>query len=72
MLGFWSKDEQGWGKAKKRTGFLTSSEFIGVELGRSCDGSHRHVDLVQGRAKAAEAYPRELCEGILKGVGEGG
>ena len=31
---------------------------------------HRHITLVNGRAKAAEVYPDKLCKEIVKGLVE--
>ena len=43
------------------TGFMTKSVEIARQLERKCDGMHRHIVLVGGRAKQAEVYPEELC-----------
>ena len=53
---------------KKPTAFMTNAEEIGWELNKRCQGGHRHVQLVNGRAKRAEVYPDELCYCILKGL----
>ena len=56
------------GPVKKATGFMTSSRYIADQLSKKCDGSHKHVHLMGGRAAAAQVYPDELCEAILRGV----
>ena len=36
--------------------------------GKSGEERHRHVQLVSGRAKACEVYPKELCKAIMRGL----
>ncbi len=62
------KDGDGIALVRKPTGFMTNSLEIDRQLERKCDGMHRHIVLVGGRAKQAEVYPEELCKGILKGL----
>ena len=45
----------------KPTGFMTNAAGIADELGKTCDGSHSHVKLLNGRVRRAEVYPDELC-----------
>lgn len=52
---------------KKPTTFLTNAEEIRKLLGEQCEGMHKHIHLLNGRAKRAEIYPDELCLRILKG-----
>ena len=33
-----------------------------------CEGHHRHVQLMGGRASAARVYPDELCEAVVQGL----
>ena len=67
-FGMMSKDEQGPGLVRKTTRILTNSEeIVGATLHR-CQGGHRHVALVSGRAKACAEYPENLCEAFLKGL----
>ena len=33
-----------------------------------CQGCKRHVQLVEGRAKAAQRYPRPLCRAVTRGI----
>ena len=68
-------DEGQWGHVRKETLWLTNSEEIARELQGVCNNyvpgaePHRHVHLVgASRAKAAQVYPRELCEAILRGL----
>ena len=63
-----SEDEQGKGLVKKPTGFLTNSEYMRRALDKQCLGSHRHVHLMGGRAKACQVYPEKLVRAILKGI----
>ena len=60
---------------RKETLWLTNSKQIAEELQGTCENElrgrivHRHVHLVGGsRAKAAQVYPRELVEAILRGL----
>ena len=39
-------------------------------LSRRCQGNHTHVPLVNGKAKGAQRYPKELCEAMVKGFQE--
>ena len=54
--------------AMKPTGFLTKSWCVARELSKRCPGDHLHFSLVEGRAKAAEQYPKGLCQAICRGV----
>ena len=49
---------------------MTNSNKIARRLSRTCDNSHRHQPLIDGRAKAAAIYPRKLCEEIIIGLKE--
>ena len=71
-FGMESCDHVGPGKVLKPTYFATNSECIAEELDKKCfnrDGQddHRHVPLINGRARAAQIYPRELCRAICSG-----
>eukprot|EP00972_Heterocapsa_arctica_P089594 13211468-Heterocapsa_arctica.AAC.1 len=57
QYGLTSVDEHGPGAARKTNRFLTNSPHIAKELGRRCSGDHRHVQLISGRAAAAQRYP---------------
>ena len=60
---------------QKATTIMSSSEEVLKRVARRCSNEtcqpqerHRHVQLISGRAKAAQVYPREfgvqVCEGI--------
>lgn len=70
MYGLKSTDSAGEAPAKKPTMFATSAGRIADRLSKRCDGMHRHVQLVGGRAGPAARYPRELCEAICEGLRE--
>ena len=58
---------------RKGTRVMSSSEEILKRIARRCsneDGGtqHRHVHLIQGRAKAAQVYPKDLASSICEGV----
>ena len=63
-----SQDFQGTGPVKKPTKFMTNSDHVARWVRAECTGNHRHVQLVGGRAKASEVYPRKLCEATLHGL----
>ena len=54
----------------KPTTFMTNSQCIANGLEQRCPGNHRHIQLINGRAKAAEVYPDKLCKAILMGLME--
>ena len=54
--------------AMKPTCFMSNSSEVIRVLSVRCDNSHEHQALVQGRAKAAGKYPRELCDAICEGI----
>ena len=58
----------GIGLNKKPTGLLTNSPYVAEEMGRLCDGGHQHVNLMEGRAKKAEEYPKAFCQAMVKGI----
>ena len=64
-----STDKQGTAPAKKPTRFMTNSLEVYKVLNKKCDGKcPRHVQLMEGRAKAAAVYPKRLCRAILQGT----
>ena len=63
-----SEDNQGVGYVRKETKWLTNSEELANVLDGECDGSHRHVHLVNGRARSAQVYPPKLVAAILRGI----
>ena len=68
MFGMTQQDEQGMGFVKKSTGFMTNAWEIAGELSKKCSGDHRHITLLNGRAKRAEVYPDDLCVRIVDGL----
>ena len=69
MAGMKSIDDQGEAPARKRTGILTNSNAVADMLRQfQCDGMHRHVRLLGGKAKYCERYPEEFCEKVCKTV----
>ena len=67
-FGMKARDEQGVGLVSKPTRIMTSAHEVAKRVNRKCCGGHRHVHLVSGRARAAQVYPRELCERICEGI----
>ena len=67
-FGLMSRDQYGVAPAKKPTTFLTNSISISAQLNRKCPGCRRHIPLVNGRASAAQVYPRKLCEAVCRGA----
>ena len=74
-FGLKSQDMLGEAPAKKPTRFLTNSYHVGEALAVRCQNAkrefrdqHRHVQLMQGRAQAAQIYPQKLCEAIVQGI----
>ena len=63
-----SRGSRGRGAARRRTKFMTNSYHIAKELGRTCDGTHRHQSLIGGRAKQTERHPQGLCRAICRGL----
>ena len=53
---------------KKPTTFMTNSPCIANRLSTKCQGGHKHITLLGGRAKRAEIYPDQLCREILIGL----
>ena len=54
----------------KATGFMTNCDGIAKRLAKKCNDGHRHIVLVNGRAKQAAIYPEKLCRQIVKGLME--
>ena len=63
-----STDEVGEGLVMKPTMFMTNSIAIARRLMRRCQGGHRHVHLISGRAAKAAEYTPELCRAICQGL----
>ena len=56
------------GPARKSTRILTNLPSAMATLGRRCSHDHRHVQLVNGRALAAQRYPRGLCKAFVQAL----
>ena len=74
-FGLCGRDEVGEAPIRKATRVMSSAEEVIKRISvrcsnETCDASqhHRHVHLIQGRAKAAQVYPRlfgiRVCQGI--------
>ena len=68
--GMWQVDSEGPALVKKPTGFLTNSAKVAERVSARCSGGHRHVHLVNGRARQAQEYPEGLCVAICEGLRE--
>ena len=68
QFGLTSRDSEGPGLAKKPTRVLTNLPSVAGMIDRKCQGGHRHVTLLDGKAKAAAAYTEEFCNSIIEGV----
>ena len=71
--GLTSNDGQRTGPARKRTSFMTNSPCIAQKVSLRCPNTSEyrvrdHVILINGRAKAAQAYPPALCRAVCKGL----
>ena len=67
MFDMVQEDGEGVGQIKKPTGFVTNAPEIAKQLQRVCNGRHRHIQLVGGRAKCAQVYPDKLREALITG-----
>ena len=64
----------GKGRVKKEIRWLMNSWFIAQALSGVCSSTlgktwHRHVNLINGRARAAQVYPPKLVKAILEAFG---
>ena len=67
MLGMTGEDDQGTAPVRKTREIMTNGKVIAEVIGRfRCDRTHRHVQLVHGKAKACEVYPEEFCRKICE------
>ena len=69
--GMESRDEQGQGLVKKATRFMSTSPEVLKRVAARCSNErggeqHRHVHLIQGRAKGAQAYPEHCAFGFAR------
>ena len=60
--GLTAEDEEGIGYA------LTNSPIIAAAVGKLCDGNHRHVHLVSGRAGPAARYTDQFCRTVCRAL----
>ena len=63
-----SEDSQGLGYVRKETQWLINSPEVAKAIQGKCEGGHRHVHWINGRARAAQEYPPRLVSAILKGI----
>jgi hypothetical protein len=68
MFGMKQEAEGSSGLVKKDTKFMTNAIMIAERLNRVCDKTHKHIQLIGGRAKKAQVYPEELCAQMLRGL----
>ena len=71
--GLAARGYNGLGLAKKSMGFVANSPCVAAHLDNRCPNSqqcqvHQHVVLINGRANAAQVYPRGLCRAICRGT----
>ena len=66
MFGLTTTTTTSTGRARKRTRFMSNAGCILDELSVTCDGSHFHIPLVNGRAAKAAVYPEELRKAICR------
>ena len=67
-FGIVQEDESGTALIKKPTGLMSNSRCIINRLNKKCTGGHRHILLVNGRARIAQVYPDGLCKEIISGL----
>ena len=67
-FGMKQKDDQGWAYINKPTTFMANSPEAVRELERRCPGNHRHIPLVDGKAAAAQVYPKRLCTAVCRAI----
>ena len=63
-----SEDATGVAPARKPTTFMTNSLEMKKLFERPCSGCPRHVQLLSGRAAAAQVYPKALCRALSQGI----
>ena len=68
QFGMTQEDQEGTAYIKKATRILSNSEAIDSMVERKCPGGHRHIPLLNGRAKQAEEYPEALCDAFIVGL----
>ena len=77
-----AEDTDGLAPAMKRTRILSNAAEVLKRIGRQCtnkeseeqsrdkalEKKHRHANLMNGRAKQCQVYPREFCRAVCVGV----
>ena len=63
-----SSDAEGEGLVRKRTKILTNSGEVARRVARKCLKDHRHVNLIGGRAKNAQLFPRAFSRAFCEGI----
>ena len=53
---------------EKGTYLMTNSVAIAKIMAKRCQGGHRHVHLIEGRAAAAAKYTEEFCKELCRGL----
>ena len=66
QFGQWSFDQDGTALVLKPTKILTNMRSAVQELGKRCQGGHRHIPLLGGKAGSCAQYPISLVDGFLK------
>ena len=72
--GMVARDENGTGPAQKRTTIMSNSpeglKRVGMQCPNKSNGGefHRHVQLLSGRAKQCQVYPRAFYQAVCEGV----
>ena len=67
-FGLIARDEHGEGLVRKATKIATNLPSIASAVNLRCEGGHRHVHLVSGRAAAAAEYAPEFCRAVVTGI----
>ena len=72
-FGMVAEDEKGKAPVKNGIRLMSLSGEVLKRVGRRCSNEvgqnpHRHVHIIQGRAKAAQVYPRDLAVSICEGI----
>ena len=66
QFGMKSRDAEGEGWVRKPTTFMTNSLEMFKTLSKKCTpGTHRHVPLMEDRAKEAALHPKRFCQAVL-------
>jgi len=59
---------QGVPPPRSQPPLLTNSAEVDRAMGVKCNGGHRHVHLMAGRARAAAHDPAKFCRALCKGM----